>query len=156
MSYLSLAEVPGAEKVTAHKKFAIETGIGAATGELIVATDADCIAEPEWLATLAAFYEQQGAKFIAAPVRIGGVRAGQRPTSLLGIFQTLDFITLQGITGAAVSRRIHSMCNGANLAYPREVFFEVGGFSGIDQIPSGMICCLCIRSRFGILSGSIS
>jgi cellulose synthase/poly-beta-1,6-N-acetylglucosamine synthase-like glycosyltransferase len=135
--YLALAEIAGAETVTAHKKFAIETGIGAATGELIVATDADCVAEPGWLSTLAAFYEQQGAKFIAAPVRIGGVGPGQRTHTLLGIFQTLDFITLQGITGAAVSKRIHSMCNGANLAYPREVFFEVGGFQGIDEIPSG-------------------
>jgi cellulose synthase/poly-beta-1,6-N-acetylglucosamine synthase-like glycosyltransferase len=135
--YLALAEVAGAETVTAHKKFAIETGIGAATGELIVTTDADCVAGPGWLSTLAAFYEQQGAKFIAAPVRIGGVGAGERTHTLLGIFQTLDFITLQGITGAAVSKRIHSMCNGANLAYPRQVFFEVGGFQGIDEIPSG-------------------
>ena len=135
--YLSLAEVPGSDTVTAHKKFAIETGIGAATGELIVATDADCVAGPNWLTALAALYQRRGAKFIAAPVRIGGVRAGERPHSLLGIFQTLDFITLQGITGAAVHKRIHSMCNGANLAYPREVFFEVGGFQGIDQLPTG-------------------
>ena len=135
--YLSLAAVPSAEAVTAHKKWAIETGIGAATGELIVTTDADCVGDPDWLATMAAFYEQRGAKFVAAPVRIGGVKAAERPHTLLGIFQTLDFITLQGITGAAVSRRIHSMCNGANLAYPREVFFEVGGFKGIDGIPSG-------------------
>jgi cellulose synthase/poly-beta-1,6-N-acetylglucosamine synthase-like glycosyltransferase len=135
--YLALAEIAGAATVTAHKKFAIETGIRAATRELIVATDADCVAGPDWLSTLAAFYEQRGAKFIAAPVRIGGGAAGERPHSLLAIFQTLDFITLQGITGAAVSKRIHSMCNGANLAYPREVFFEVEGFKGIDEIPSG-------------------
>jgi hypothetical protein len=104
---------------------------------LIVATDADCVAGPDWLLVLAALYERRGAKFIAAPVRIGGAAAAERPHSLLEIFQTLDFITLQGITGAAVHKRIHSMCNGANLAYPREVFFEVGGFQGIDQLPSG-------------------
>lgn len=135
--YLALAEVPGAENVTAHKKFAIETGVAAATGKLIVCTDADCVSGPGWLSSLAAFYEQRGAKFIAAPVRIGGVEAEERAHSLLGIFQTLDFITLQGITGAAVHARIHSMCNGANLAYPREVFYEAGGFKGIDEIPSG-------------------
>jgi len=135
--YLSLAGIPKAETVKAHKKWAIETGIGAATGELIVCTDADCVSGPYWLSTLAAFYEQRVAKFIAAPVRIGGISAGDRPHSLLGIFQTLDFITLQGITGAAVHERIHSMCNGANLAYPKDVFLEVGGFKGIDEIPSG-------------------
>jgi cellulose synthase/poly-beta-1,6-N-acetylglucosamine synthase-like glycosyltransferase len=130
---ISLAEVPGSGTVTAYKKFAIETGVGEARGELIVTTDADCVSDPDWLGTMAAFYEQRGAKFIAAPVRIGGGRS----RSLLAIFQTLDFITLQGITGAAVNKRIHSMCNGANLAYPRQVFFEVGGFRGIDGIPSG-------------------
>ncbi|HEY4337943.1 MAG TPA: glycosyltransferase [Puia sp.] len=133
--YLPLAEISGAENVRAHKKFAIETGIGVAAGELIVTTDADCVAGPGWLSTLADCYKQRGAKFIAAPVRIGGL--AERAHSLLGIFQTLDFITLQGITGAAVGKRIHSMCNGANLAYPKAVFLEVGGFQGIDEIPSG-------------------
>jgi cellulose synthase/poly-beta-1,6-N-acetylglucosamine synthase-like glycosyltransferase len=29
------------------------------------------------------------------------------------------------------------MCNGANLAYEKKAFYEVGGFRGIDKIPSG-------------------
>ncbi len=93
-------------------------------------TDADCLFHPAWLATLAAFYEEKGAKFIAAPVRIGG------PThSLLSVFQTLDFITLQGITGASVYKKFHSMCNGANLAYEKRAFYEVEGFKDIDGDP---------------------
>ena len=132
--YLALAAIPAAESVKAHKKFAIETGIASATGELIVTTDADCLFDPGWLTTMAAFYMENGAKFIAAPVRIGSLG---HPHSLLAMFQTLDFITLQGITGAAVYKGVHSMCNGANLAYPREAFFEVGGYRGIDHIPSG-------------------
>lgn len=132
----------GAGPVKAHKKFAIETGVRAATGDLIVTTDADCRFHPDWLQTIAGFYEASGAKFIAAPVRIGksiGGRhsgAGDR-LSLLAVFQTLDFITLQGITGAAVYKRFHSMCNGANLAYEKKSFYEVDGFKGIDSIPSG-------------------
>jgi len=117
--------------LNAYKKFAIDTGIGAATGELIITTDADCRFHPDWLRTIAGFYEDTGAKFIAAPVKIEGDH------SFLSLFQTLDFITLQGITGAAVYKRFHSMCNGANLAYERKAFYEVGGFRGIDQIPSG-------------------
>ena len=137
---LRLAETTSDQPVLAHKKKAIETGIGSAAGELIVTTDADCLFHPDWLATMAAFYEQKNAKFIAAPVRIGGLgdsTPGYYPRSLLSIFQTLDFITLQGITGAAVSRKFHSMCNGANLAYARSAFYEVEGFKGIDSLPSG-------------------
>ena len=33
-----------------------------------------------------------------------------------------------------------SMCNGANLAYERKAFYEVNGFTGIDQIAAVMIC----------------
>lgn len=142
---ISMAEVLLPPGVTAYKKFAIETGVDAASGELIVTTDADCVFDPDWLATLAACYEQMGAKFIAAPVRIGSAAGRSAPASaswpgsrsLLGIFQTLDFITLQGITGAAVHSQFHSMCNGANLAYSRDAFYSVNGFKGIDHIPSG-------------------
>jgi cellulose synthase/poly-beta-1,6-N-acetylglucosamine synthase-like glycosyltransferase len=154
LTCLRLAEEAAAQTVKAHKKFAIETGIRAATGELIVTTDADCQFHPDWLTTLAAFFEESSAKFIAAPVRIAApvliaapVRIGEATTpkhrsfparrSFLTIFQTLDFITLQGITGAAVYKKFHSMCNGANLAYEKKAFYEVGGFKGIDSIPSG-------------------
>jgi hypothetical protein len=98
---------------------------------LIVTTDADCWFHPDWLATIAGFHQETGAKFIAAPVRIAATH------SFLSIFQTLDFITLQGITGAAVYKRFHSMCNGANLAYEKNAFYEVEGFKDIDSIPSG-------------------
>jgi cellulose synthase/poly-beta-1,6-N-acetylglucosamine synthase-like glycosyltransferase len=160
VQYLDLArQASGEEPVKAHKKFAIEVGVRNAMGELIVTTDADCLFHPDWLRTIAAFYEGTGAKFIAAPVRIAGQGRGGRQSgegggmrrsgagvgifrqakgrSLLSIFQTLDFITLQGITGASVSKRFHSMCNGANLAYEKKAFYEVGGFKGIDSIPSG-------------------
>ena len=123
---------PGhAENNTAPKKRAIEAGIAAARGELIVTTDADCIAGKEWLKNMAAFHEQSKNIFIAAPVKMSDIN------SLLSKFQALDFLTMQGITGASVFKRFHNMCNGANLAYEKKVFYEVGGFSGIDTIASG-------------------
>ncbi len=119
------------EKIQSYKKKAIETGIRLSKGTLIVTTDADCIFSPDWLLTMAQFYENTSAKFIAAPVKI------VNDISLLSIFQTIDFLTLQGITGASVYKRLHSMCNGANLAYERAAFEEVKGFEGIDKISSG-------------------
>lgn len=119
------------EGSTTGKKQAIETGIRAARGALIVTTDADCRFPSPWLRTLVAFYEEKNAKFIAAPVNM------KHTKGLLSLFQSLDFITLQGITAASVHRRFHSMCNGANLAYERSAFFEVNGFAGIDAIPTG-------------------
>jgi len=113
------------------KKAALTAGIAAATGGLVVTTDADCRMGPAWLRTLAAFQEREQADFIAAPVRFlaGG--------GLLGAFQRLDFLSLQGITAAAVGEGYHGMCNGANLAFRKAVFEAVGGYRGIDGIASG-------------------
>jgi cellulose synthase/poly-beta-1,6-N-acetylglucosamine synthase-like glycosyltransferase len=119
------------DELNSYKKKAIEIAIAQSTGELIVTTDADCIVQKNWLQTIAAFYEQYNPAFIAAPVAI------DCSNKFIKFFQGLDFMTLQGITGASVHKKIHSMCNGANLAYTKQAFDEAGGFAGIDNIASG-------------------
>jgi len=125
-----LAEVEDGE-FSAYKKRAIETGIAMSHNNVIVTTDADCKHPLTWLKTIALFYEEKKPAFIAAPVAL------QNDSSVLQIFQALDFLVLQGITGASVHKKIHSMCNGANLAYEKRIFNEVAGFTGIDKIASG-------------------
>ncbi|MBL7749135.1 MAG: glycosyltransferase [Chitinophagaceae bacterium] len=117
--------------INSYKKKALAKGISLASGELIVTTDADCLPSPNWLSTIAAFKEETSSVFIAAPVVF------ENNSSLLQIFQALDFMILQGITGAAVAKKSLSMCNGANLAYEKKAFEEVNGFSDIDSIASG-------------------
>ena len=125
-----LAEVEDAG-FSAHKKRAIEAGIAVSYNEVIVTTDADCKHPGTWLKTIASIYEEKRPVFIAAPVAL------ENNSSVLQIFQALDFLVLQGITGASVHKKIHSMCNGANLAYEKRAFNAVGGFSGINSIASG-------------------
>ena len=127
---ISLKDFIG-DDINSYKKKAIEIAIAQSTGELIVTTDADCFVQQNWLQTIAAFYEQYQPAFIAAPVSI------DCSNKFIELFQALDFMTLQGITGASVHKKIHSMCNGANLAYTKKAFEEVGGFAGIDTIASG-------------------
>jgi cellulose synthase/poly-beta-1,6-N-acetylglucosamine synthase-like glycosyltransferase len=117
--------------INSYKKKAIETGIQHSKGTLVVTTDADCYAPENWLRTIAAFCEAYQPELIVMPVAIN---CSNRP---IEIFQALDFMTLQGITGAAVHQGVHSMCNGANLAYTRDAFNAVNGFNGIDSIASG-------------------
>lgn len=117
--------------LNSYKKKAIETGIAVAKGEWIVTTDADCLPPENWLQTIASFIGENQTVFIAAPVSI------HCSSSVVQIFQALDFMVLQGITGAVVYRSKLTMCNGANLAYKRKVFEEVGGFAGADHIASG-------------------
>jgi len=111
------------------KKKALSAGVAAATGEWILTTDADCVAGPDWLKAIAAA-QPADLVFIAAPVRM---KPGK---SFLSIFQSIDFAILQGITAASINAKFHPMCNGANMAYQKKVFEEVGGYAG-DQLVSG-------------------
>jgi cellulose synthase/poly-beta-1,6-N-acetylglucosamine synthase-like glycosyltransferase len=117
--------------INAHKKNAIQLGISQAAGTLIACTDADCTHHPEWLMTFSGCFANPKTQFVAAPVSY------HTTPTLLSVFQTLDFMTLQGITAASVTMNWHSMCNGANIAYRKHAFEKVGGFKGIDNLPTG-------------------
>lgn len=119
------------EAIRSYKKKALSVGVAASRGMLVLTTDADCIAPPQWLRTVALYYEQSGAAMIISPVRLFN------DFSVLQLFQSLDFLTMQGITAATVRLNLGIMCNGANLAFRREAFLAVGGYNGVDHIVSG-------------------
>ncbi len=129
---LRMADLPPAPVTNlSFKKQALTAGVEAATGELVATTDADCIVPERWLELLAIAFTRRDAKFIAGPVSFF------QEKNLLERFQSLDFLGMMGVTGAGFHHRSHWMCNGAHLAYPRQVFLEVGGFDGIDHLASG-------------------
>lgn len=128
---LRLAEYIDEHQVTAHKKQALATGITHSRGQLIVTTDADCTAGKNWLKNIAALYEQDKPVMIVAPVDF------TTNGKLSGLFQSLDFMSMQGITVATLQLRLGNMSNGANLAFSRNAFDKVGGYKGVDHIASG-------------------
>ena len=71
-------------------------------------------------------------KLVAAVTRLAG-----EEESLFERFQSLDYIGMMGITGAGVQGNFSHICNGANLAYEKKLFYEVGGFKDIDHVASG-------------------
>lgn len=115
----------------AFKKQAIAAGIAEAAGELILTTDADCMPAKDWVKTMVNTMQTQRAYMVTGPVKM---IPGHR---FLSVFQSLDYAILQGITAASVGSGIHDMSSGANLAYIKSFYHEVGGFIGIDDIASG-------------------
>ncbi len=138
LKIIQLHNFDGIAKLNSYKKKAIEKAIEIAKGSLVITTDADCMVPKKWLETIVDFFRQKDTVFIAAPVVYADPLPGDPAfIKLLKIFQSLDFMTLQGITGASVYKRFHNMCNGANLAYTKDAFNEVEGFKNIDNIASG-------------------
>ena len=128
---IALSDYLDEKNINAYKKKAIEIGINTSSGTLIITTDADCTMGENWLQEIVNCFETNQPKMMVMPVQI------KYSNRFIEIFQTLDFMCLQGITGASVQKKFHGMCNGANLAYTKAVFEEVDGFSGIDHIASG-------------------
>jgi cellulose synthase/poly-beta-1,6-N-acetylglucosamine synthase-like glycosyltransferase len=130
-SHIRLIRMQDFPSAVSYKKNAIKTAIDAAKGELIVTTDADCRMGKDWLLSIAAYYEQYRPQLISGPVTFI-----KQPSFFAG-WQTLEFASLIGIGAASIANNMHSMCNGANIAYRRTAFYEVDGFSGNENIPSG-------------------
>lgn len=127
---LKLADYPDSGGL-AFKKKALTLGIQHSSGELIVTTDADCSMGTMWLTYIAAIYQIQHAAMIVAPVDFFS------NGSTLETFQSLDFLSMQGITAASHKLNLGNMSNGANLAFSRKSYDAVGGYKGIDHLASG-------------------
>ena len=100
------------------KKQALRTGILISKGNLIITTDADCRMGKNWIRTIAAFYEMNKPDMIICPVKLESV------PGFFGRLQELEFLSLQGITAGCALSGNATMCNGANLAFTREVYLN--------------------------------
>jgi cellulose synthase/poly-beta-1,6-N-acetylglucosamine synthase-like glycosyltransferase len=118
-------------QTTSPKKRAIETAMLEATGELIITTDGDCRVKPKWLEAFVECYRNTNAQLISGPVTF------TTETTLADHLQTVEFASLIGSGASAISAGFPSLCNGANLAYEKKVFYEVNGFEGVKHIASG-------------------
>jgi len=114
------------------KKAALAAAEAQARALWVVATDADCRPGPGWLAAYAALLARQPAlHFISGPVRL--TPGGAWFDGLLG----LEFAGLVGVGAGCIARGRPTMCNGANLAYRRTTFHEVGGYADNHGLASG-------------------
>ena len=128
---VQLLQLNEAEPLNSYKKKAIAKAIDLSTGELMVATDADCRMGTQWLSSIVGYYEAEHPVMISSPV------VYFEDKSLFERMQVLEFGYLIGIGAAFIGHNRASTCNGANFAYRKDVFYEVGGFAGIDELASG-------------------
>ncbi|WP_448702130.1 glycosyltransferase [Mucilaginibacter sp. AW1-3] len=117
--------------LNSYKKRAITEAIKLSTGDFLVCTDADCRMGTQWLSSIVNYYESNNLVMVSSPV------AYSRERNLFEILQTLEFGYLIGMGAAFIGNDRASTCNGANFAYRKDIFYEVGGFKGIDDLASG-------------------
>jgi cellulose synthase/poly-beta-1,6-N-acetylglucosamine synthase-like glycosyltransferase len=141
---IKLLRMKGETQTKAYKKKAIRTAIEQSLGNLIITTDADCLPDNNWIKTIVSLYETKQPKMIVGPVNF------HQEKSFFQKIQSLEFLSLIAMTAGSIKTGHPIMCNGANLAYEKQAFFDVGGF-GIDRFSSGDDVFLLqrIRKHFG-------
>jgi len=112
------------------KKFAITKGVAVARGEIIVTTDGDCRVNSSWLQGIANLFSKD-VHCVFGAVRI------EYTQNLWLRMQAIEFASLIGTGAATWALGFPTMCNGANLAYRKRIFEEVGGYAGNNHIASG-------------------
>jgi cellulose synthase/poly-beta-1,6-N-acetylglucosamine synthase-like glycosyltransferase len=113
------------------KKDALGRAIPIAKHDWIVTTDADCTMDKNWLLTLDNYIQQN------SPEMIVGAVMYKTKNNWFHHFQQLDLMSLQGVTIGSFGIGKPFMCNGANFAYTKKFFAEIGGFGGINDKASG-------------------
>ena len=106
------------------KKVAIANAIQLSKGELILATDADCIPDKNWIESMVSFYNSEHVEFIIGPVKQIAVK------NIFQQFFSLDFLSLQAVGAGAAEMKTPFMCNGANIAFTRKVWENISSENG--------------------------
>lgn len=128
---VKLLQLKVGDKLNSYKKYAISKAIEMAAGEIIVTTDADCRMGANWIPTIMEYFDTHNSYLVSSPV------VYSEEKSRFEELQTLEFLYLIGLGAAGIGNGNPTTCNGANLAYRRDVFFEMDGFQGIDNLASG-------------------
>ncbi|MCI0920343.1 glycosyltransferase family 2 protein [Sphingobacterium rhinopitheci] len=126
-----LLQLDVGDALNSYKKYAITKAIEMASGDIIVSTDADCRMGNNWLKTVISYFEENDSYMVSSPVSYSEEK------NRFEELQTLEFLYLIGLGAAGIGNRSPTTCNGANLAYRKSLFFELGGFNGIDNLASG-------------------
>ena len=112
------------------KKNAIMMAVSIADGDIILASDADCSFSPNWVQTMVSYFINDNVKLVSGPVNFHKKKGGGQA------LQALEFISLIGSGAGAIGIQNAIFCNGANMAYRKDVFLQVNSFKR-ENVVSG-------------------
>lgn len=117
-------------KYISPKQEALRMGLNKASGAIIATTDGDCVMNRNWLLEINKNFNNDKCMLLMGAVLF------HKEKSLFEKFQSLEFLSIMGMTAGAAYQQKASMCNGANLAY-RKTLFENEGLYRDATLASG-------------------
>ncbi|MCH7573786.1 MAG: glycosyltransferase [Candidatus Marinimicrobia bacterium] len=114
------------------KKWALSQGVEQANGEIILTTDADCVPGPGWVWELSRPFRASDVAMAFGSAPLINPAAGWWWKAL-----RLDSNGYDAIIAGWTQQGVALGCLGRNLAFSREAFMKVEGYSGIEHFISG-------------------
>ena len=114
----------------APKKYALTQAINSSSGEIIIATDADCRVPRDWVKSMGLLVQNTG-KIVIGYSKIDSVN------TLINEFQKIDFLGIMAANGGLLTHGIVCSGSGQNLAYKKEDFYKINGFEPVKDQTSG-------------------
>jgi cellulose synthase/poly-beta-1,6-N-acetylglucosamine synthase-like glycosyltransferase len=105
------------------KTNALANAIKISKGEIILTTDADCIAAPTWAKTHASYYKDNVGF-------VGGFTTQEDKNAFEGM-QAIDFIYLLAVAAGSLNLGKPLSCIGNNMSYRKSLYNEIGGYEGL-------------------------
>jgi cellulose synthase/poly-beta-1,6-N-acetylglucosamine synthase-like glycosyltransferase len=114
------------------KKKNLALAIKKSKGDIIVTTDADVIyRHPNWLQSISSYFYALSPNMLVMPVDF------RSEPSFLATFQITENIALTGVTAGYTGLQKPFMCNGANLAFKKNIYELVDGYHSHLHLSSG-------------------
>ena len=130
ISNLQLLSTAGVESSLRYKKHPLNLGIRKSQGEILLLTDADCTVSSNWITAMVSSFTENVGMVIgyseASPVR-----------TITQKLEALDFLMLLSAARGSAALGDPYACTGQNLAYRRQAFDAVEGFSAFASQVGG-------------------
>jgi cellulose synthase/poly-beta-1,6-N-acetylglucosamine synthase-like glycosyltransferase len=113
------------------KKYALTKALEVATGEIILATDADCRVKPTWVSSMVKEFTPD------TGIVVGFSAIDTTQKSFFVRYQAVDFLGLMAANAGAIGWGRNWSGSGQNLAYRRKNFEAIHGFLPVAHQVSG-------------------
>ena len=130
-THLQYAVLENKRYSSSPKKDAITEALKKVQHPWIITTDADCKVPKDWLTVIDKFRSAKNPKMICGPVIF------ENQLNLVEQYQFWDGLSLQWATMGGFGWKKPLLCNGANLAFEKDCFFEVNGYEGNNHLATG-------------------
>jgi cellulose synthase/poly-beta-1,6-N-acetylglucosamine synthase-like glycosyltransferase len=106
------------------KAGALDAGIKAASGEIIMMTDADCEVHPNWINTISKYFVDESVGIVPSYTIM-------ETSNLFHKIQATEWLLLHSMARGGVGANHPMGCYGNNLSVRKKVYDEIGGYEKI-------------------------